>query len=281
MKITVEANSLFYKNKKQLLPYLDGLRISDLNRRISDICEKEIIFHKSGAGIINLDKETIIEISNGLNELNIHSASFHLGGSARKVDFIDIAHLDKGKGNYVPIGCLKPTSEQLNEKEMLAIIEENLSIFSEHYRGQISLENLDYIENGAYEIVTNPKFITEVIDRFDTGFVFDIAHARTSFELLKEKLKIASPKEYFLALPLDKLTQIHLSHPDFYETKNHPRVFRDLHLPPKKEDYEQLDSILDNIPNKSNIHLIGEFFNDKGNYAEKVKELSWLYAGID
>jgi len=105
-------------------------------------------------------------------------------------------------GRYVPSGRFLPRDE------MFSNISDNVEWLTNRFGSQILIENNNFYKTGAYDLVTNPEFISEAIVGSGVGFLFDFAHAAVSAHNLG-----MSFRQYVDALPLDRVKQIHVSSP--------------------------------------------------------------------
>ncbi len=101
------------------------------------------------------------------------------------------------------------------------------------------LENYNYHPTNAYEYVCEPPFFGELIRTIDCGVLLDLAHARIS----ANNMGWESPQRYLEALPLDRVREIHLSHPTLRDGQ-----MIDTHLPIDSSDVELLAWTLDHTP---------------------------------
>jgi len=105
-------------------------------------------------------------------------------------------------------------SEILERNEVKKRIIENLKYIKENYHDvDVLLENLDYNpperSKGAYEFVTDPGFINDVLNDTNTYLLLDLAHA----EISAKNLGYINAKDYIGKLPLDRVLEIHLAKP--------------------------------------------------------------------
>lgn len=95
---------------------------------------------------------------------------------------------------------------------MMANCEQNVAWLRGLFRGEVLLENNNYFNTGAYETVTNPTFISQVISNCADGLLFDVAHAKVSSHNLG-----VSDRDYLGKLLSVPIGQIHLSRPRLIE----------------------------------------------------------------
>jgi len=158
-----------------------------------------------------------------LKNFGVYHMSFDCGPSCRDVYFNS-----EKNGIYWPAS----SNDILKPEDIISVAEERMDYIKNHFKGTVALENLDYNRGGAYEHVCDPEFISEMIERLDVHLAIDIAH------LLVTAYNFGiSPLKYIRRLPLKRVREIHISHP---EGEN------DLHDCPTSHEYDLLDYVLAN-----------------------------------
>jgi uncharacterized protein (UPF0276 family) len=109
------------------------------------------------------------------------------------------------------------------------------------------LENYNYHPTNAYEYVCEPETFTSLIEQIDCEVLLDLAHAQIS----AFNMKWPGPREYLAALPLDRVREIHLSHP----FNDGGRQMLDYHRPIEPGDLELLSWTLERTPRAEAITL--------------------------
>lgn len=171
-----------------------------------------------------------------LNMHNVEHMSFDCGPSCRNVYCNP-----KDNDCYCPVN----PAEILAPKELLMIAEERIKFIRGHFKGTIALENLDYHSGGAYEHVCNPDFISAIIRKLDVYMALDLGHLLvTAFNFNME------PSEYITRLPLERVYEIHLSHPE---------KGNDMHECPTAYEYELLAYLLSKC---SPDFIVLEYYKD-------------------
>ena len=105
-------------------------------------------------------------------------------------------------------GMFQPTGRRMERAEMLDTAHRNIGILSRWYAPDvtIAIENNNYYPSGAYEIVTEASFISELVRTTRSYFLLDVAHARISAHNMR-----MDTTAYLTQLPLERAIQIHLS----------------------------------------------------------------------
>lgn len=164
-------------------------------------------------------------------------ATFHVSRDYENVSLDD-------RHRYVPIGPGMRRSEMLR----------NLSVNAEWIAREfdyisVGIENVNYYATGAYEISTDPGFISEAVECTGAMFLFDLAHAAVSAGNLGVPLE-----DYASGLPWHALAQVHLS-----RSRVRPGgEFFDAHEIPDLSDLETLQAL--EIYPEANLPLTVEYY---------------------
>ena len=154
----------------------------ELHQRWSESC-KEDLFHELG------------------KYYNLQAVSFHM------VTCFPKYFLENGVAQGVGI--------RLSNDTMLKNAFENCNWLKKSFPSlKILLENNNDLGSGAYDIVTDPDFISTVVLENDIHFLYDHAHAMIS--AYNQRIPL---HDYVDNLPTSKLLQIHFSEPTFLESK--------------------------------------------------------------
>jgi len=130
----------------------------------------------------------------------------------------------------------------------------------------IAVENNNYYPTPAYDIVTDARFIADIVHRNDINFLFDIAHAKVTCH--NQNIDF---KAYKSALPLDKVIQIHICSFDINPETN---VAFDAHDAPNNEELKETALIISEHPSVQ--YLTVEYYRDIKNLTlslQKVRQL--------
>lgn len=119
-------------------------------------------------------------------------------------------HISTCCSNPVPKeGIFQPGGEIFSRGQLLSNAKENLTWLKKITANRnvlIAVENNNYYPTPAYEHVTDPEFITRIVDDNKIGFLFDLAHARIT---VLNRALLYEP--YLAALPMERALQIHVS----------------------------------------------------------------------
>ncbi len=228
-KIALTASQHFDTVYPQVADIVDVIELRTLNS-IPSAGKVERIVHLNGFINDQFEDEVNAQFLSRLNDYGIKSLSFDLGPSCEKVRMDDF---------YMP------ESAVLSPDRIMEIGKRRLAGIRSVYKGPVSMENLDYHKGGAYEHVCEPSFITRAVYELSTGLTLDIGHANvTAFN------KHMDVKDYIGMLPLDRLTEVHISHAVNDD---------DAHDLPTDSDYD----ILEFIFSKANPgYIVVEYFRD-------------------
>lgn len=242
MKIALPLSQYIDQVKVDLLPIMGAIVLREEKHLDVNFEYKDMLFHTNGF----IDDEFDLSVNGGkfLQKLNsyVKLLSFDLGPSCRKV-----ACPEEGYAAKSPV---------LNEDQILHIAEKKLMNIRKHFKGRISVENLDYHPTGAYEIVCIPEFIHRFVVEFNTGLTIDIGHVEVTCNNLS-----MNEYEYLEQLPLSKVTEVHLTHS--------PGAL-DVHLLPKQKEYRLLDFILKKV---NPDYIVLEYYKDPGKIISGNRQL--------
>jgi uncharacterized protein (UPF0276 family) len=102
----------------------------------------------------------------------------------------------------------QPASALLSRQRALENIARNARVLAASLTVPLILENVPFFPNLAHMHITEPEFITEVIERSGCDLLLDLAHARVSASVLR-----CDVRDYLARLPLARTVELHLSGP--------------------------------------------------------------------
>lgn len=219
-------NDFINENNYSLIPGIKALEYRNTKKVFGR--EMDFLFH-SGLGIV---QDNFIDYFNSivdfLNENKFKIFSFDLGPAALKVKINHCSY-------YVP------ESKVLSKITIEKLIRKRLEYIRSKYHGDLALENLNYFPTPAYQHVCEGDFISEVICDNNVSLLLDIAHGVISAQNLD-----IDRIEYFNSLPLNRIKEIHINHPEIVDEK-----MCDLHKIPSDEEYHILDRFRKQIPSEA------------------------------
>ena len=196
MKIVTPISNLIknIKNYNNILNVSDYFELRHYN--FDFINKDKILFLHSDIQVNHIltDKD-LLELTAIIKKYNkIRYISFHLASNYKNPKI----NLHK----IFEIGSNKTTREKMIKNAYI-----NFETLKKKFPNMVfSVENNNFFNTGAYEHVTSPDFISEIVSNSNIDFLFDVSHA-----LITSYNTNVSFEDYFLKLPLKKISQIHLS----------------------------------------------------------------------
>ena len=183
---------------------------------------KRRIFHWGlGPVLKDFQKSFLAEgLDRYLAENRVELFSFDLGPAARR-------HLG-----------LLPLSPPLGRAAIFRETASAVAFIRKFYQGPLAVENYNYYPTGLYEHITEPDFIREFLEKFGFGLVLDLAHGAVTAHN-----KGLRPLDYFEALPLEKVAEVHISRPALPASPKLPAA--DAHLGPGPREWGWLAALLE------------------------------------
>lgn len=199
----------------------------------------------------NLLKDKILQIVNALPNLDL--ISFQCSKRCQDEKIIN--------GKYILSGDIFSEIELNNNcKINIDWLRKNINS-----RTKIALENNNYLNTSAYEIVTEPDFISKLVEKNEIYFLFDLAHARIT--AINKKINF---QNYFSSLPMSKTIQLHICEYSIDKIG----FAQDSHDEPNEKTYENIKKIVDT--NKSIKYMTLEYYKDINKLINNLKKLNNL-----
>ncbi len=132
----------------------------------------------------------------------------------------------------------------------------------------ILLENLDPLPFPGCTFEVEPERISGIVQSTGCGLLLDTAHARLAAAVLG-----LAVEEYIARLPLERVTQVHVSGPRWRDGR-----LVDAHEPMEAEDYALLEWLLGRC-NPKMVTL--EYIREKEALAEQLGRLRYLLQKVD
>tara|TARA_B100001250_G_C19816984_1_gene799084 strand:- start:8002 stop:8781 length:780 start_codon:yes stop_codon:yes gene_type:complete len=133
-----------------------------------------------------------------LSKPHLKLISFHLG-SCYKTPILK-------NGKFYPRG------NKISRNQLIKNSFKNISLIKNIFGSNINIavENNNHYKTEAYDYITCPDFINEVVNSNNINFLYDIAHSKISSHNLDMSIE-----NYENKLPMDKLIQIHIANPGY------------------------------------------------------------------
>jgi len=180
--------------------------------------------------------------------------SFHVASS-----FSELALME---GRFYPGG------RRLSRQDMLLNTDANIAWLKKELGAReisIAVENNNYYPTPAYDIVTDPDFIAEIVLNNKISFLLDTAHARIAAHNRGEEIE-----DYNKGLPLDRIVQLHVSK---HEVDNKGMAY-DAHGLPDDDFFAETS---DMIKRFSPEYLTIEYYKDKEGLIEALDKCRKLF----
>jgi len=182
--------------RNELIEISDILELRDNNPPLPT--NKRYLYHSPLNLLAVWLPEEITRLRTIQNEYVIKAVSSHIMYRYQNIK------IKKGQKTEYAEGIGTP----LSIDEMKKNAQNNCKILKNIFGKNIIIlgENINDLLTDAYEIVTNPSFISEIIRKNDIYFLLDISHALISS--INKKIDF---EQYLSGLPLDKCKQVHIS----------------------------------------------------------------------
>jgi len=131
----------------------------------------------------------------------------------------------------------------------------------------VILENMAVLHPGKYRFESDPQVIKRVLEETGCRMLLDLSHARIAAQ--ERSMPV---EDYLLALPLDKVMQVHVS-----GCRERDGVLYDAHQTLQEADYALLKWVLPHI--KPDWLTLEYFREDRGTVKEQVMKLKSIVAG--
>lgn len=194
--------------------------------------------------------ENIIETNEFLDLI-----TFHMASRCVEQEIVD--------GKFYCLG------EVLSKEQIYENVRQNIAFLTKIVGDRnidIAVENNNYYQTGAYELVTDADFINDLVAKFELYFLLDIAHAYVTAHNSGK-----SVEEYLNQLPCDKIVQIHISQFGW-----DGEIAYDAHFLPDDETLELTRAICDKYSPK---YLTVEYYKDSDKLIDYLNFLKGLKYG--
>lgn len=181
----------------------------------------------------------------------IGAAATAVAGAGGRLDVVSF-HLASGYvRNRVEGGAFVGEGEAMTRDTMLAHAARNAGIAREQCPdAKLLVENNNHLGTDAYDVVTDPEFISELAAHAGVGLLLDVAHARIS-----ARNTGVDERSYLAELPLGSVRQVHLSK----HGSDAARAW-DAHEPLEEEDWRYFRELLPLLPDLRYVTI--EYYRD-------------------
>lgn len=238
----LEARDLFEEGK---IDFVDYFKLYSLNSDLSgmDWCASQrpfVMFHGVCGGASAIGNKNLFE------EMNIEKTKEMIEVS--KVPYVS-AHI-----------CTKNKTQ--TEEETLEAIRQNVKQMREIFGKDVVLENIPYRRHYDHcTYLLNPETISKIVYENNTGFLFDISHARKAADYLGMTLE-----EYVEKLPMDRVVEFHLA--GMYEVPDLSKEEIRAQYTPRQIEF--LESMIRILGRRADCH--GVLHEEDYNFIEKAVE---------
>ena len=249
IKIATPVSTLLNRTSRlsEILKLSDALEIRDISQPVSSFLPR--LYH---CELSITENWTNAEIENALSTINknrVSLVSFHLNSCFIKPNIKD--------------GIFQPSQHKLTKKEIIDNARKNIAALRSRLSENIviALENNNYYPTGAYEIVTDTRFVNSLLTDLDIKLLLDIGHAEIAAYNCKLNID-----DYIRNFDLEKVCQIHLS-----RIEKDVDLYRDTHTELKEENWQYFKKIIIWCPNIKFVTI--EYYQDDKKLILMLKKL--------
>ncbi len=248
--IVTPISHLFKREEdaKQILAHSDFLECRDHSPEFE--VRPQILFHTDLQPAHKLSEEDFIYLEKVKKEKpNLALVSFHLA-SCYHSPLIENAVFVPGGHRYEVAELLANAAENL--EKIKTILGANI---------KIAIENNNYYQTPAYDYITEPAFISEIINTNQIFFLYDIAHAKVSSHNAG-----STYETYKASLPLNRAAQIHICKSGIKDGKAY-----DAHFSPDEQEWNEVTALLAEY--NTIEYLTIEYYKDFSGLLTSLQEL--------
>jgi len=252
MKIATPISTLFSGNQanvQAILALSDALEVRDLSKKTNYglpliyHCEFSLIHPWSGKSVDHV--RSVVARNPDVSFISLHLLS----------NYADLA--TNAAGQFCS------SIAQMSKDEMFQNALNNLGTLKKHLPATIvyGVENNNYFPTGAYDIVTEPEFVNNVISKLDIKLLLDLGHSEITAYYQK-----VNALDYVKNFFLDRVYQIHLSSPLISKSG-----CQDSHDILTEHDWNFFAKVLPLCPNLQ--YLTIEYYKDIGELISMLDKL--------
>ena len=240
IKIATPISTLFNKTNQlaKILELSDVLEIRDVLQPVSSSLPR--LYHCELSVAENWTNKEIENVLSIINKNKVSLVSFHLNSCFVKPNNKD--------------GIFYPGRRKLTKKEIINNACKNIAKLRSELNENIiiALENNNYYSTGAYEVVTDTRFMNSLLTNLNLKLLLDIGHAEIT--AYNRKLNI---DDYIRNFDLKKVCQVHLS-----RAEQDIDLYQDAHMELKGKNWQYFKKIISWCPNIKFV-TIEYYQNDK------------------
>lgn len=156
--------------------------------------DSRMIFHCDLSLVVPWGADDLETLGQVAESSTLEAVSFHVLSRYMRNELVD--------------GMFHGIDQPMNEETMFKNANNNVSSVREilHENVSIMLENNNHLGPDAYDVVTDPCFLKELVEQHHIGLLLDVAHARITAHNTG-----CSLEEYLTGLPFGRCEQVHLS----------------------------------------------------------------------
>lgn len=234
----------------EILELSDVLEMRELSRPVASSLPR--IYHCDWSLIEPWTERELQEITNIILNSQPRLATFHLHACYPRPPLED--------------GMFQARGRKMSAEEMIQNARVNKANLEQKLGRTISMavENNNFYPTGAYETVTEGKFINVLMAKLDCKLLLDVAHAQIT--AVNQKISL---EKYLGSLDLSRAVQFHLSHPD--RDQKDPALARDFHEALQDDDWTLVKNLIPRCPNLEYLTL--EYYKDDSHLVAMLKKL--------
>ena len=163
---------------------------------------------------LDFDKEYLIHLDGDIHfkwDQNYKNYLKKIFKRKKKLKLISLQMTRCCTGHVIKNNFFQLSGKRLNKNDMKFNAKKNISWLKNLFvkkKINFAIENNNYYPLEAYDIIADPKFISEIVNENKINFLFDIAHAKVSASNMNIDFK-----KYIDELPMSKMIQIHICKP--------------------------------------------------------------------
>lgn len=186
-----------------------------------------------------------------------------------RLEAVSFHVLSRYEKNEIRNNAFFGLGEPYTESEMLDNAAKNVNFARRVFGANVPLlvENNNHLGTDAYDMVTDPAFLAQIMEANDLGLLWDIAHAKIS--TINRKVGL---DQYLSGLPLENTVQIHLARHGVRDG-----VAFDAHEALEGEDWAFFEDWLPRLPKLKYATI--EYYKDAATLVGQLKRLRLILDG--